>query len=746
MRLIAAILLLLLAAAAWAAGPEDGPDGAMLVQAARSVVQVISTGCVGEEDVLRSGSGFVLGKDGMIVTDLHVVAGCTDYQVKYQGLGQEKGQEKAATLVHVLKARDLALLKVDDPPPGVPGLQLSAAAPQITDKLRVIGFPLGLGAYDSAPLEVTLAQAKPELQLALDDQAREELNSLGYPALDTQVVRVDGNLLPGDSGAPLIDWQGNVAGIGDGGLERGTVGLGWATQPQYVKELQNSNEAPSVASLGTASVDFAVTIPKTQAEAADATVKCGALSLVRSRSIQAGGLIKTTDDPVKLRKLVQNLIGAPVEQFDNDEFTIWTEPKSGAGIALPKELRIETGSDHCTVHTGAPNIDYLITLVPLPFDAASAEWQIEANRQEWLAGHQAIADANTNQLLPDRKYAVPRRFENGGIIIRRMLTGESKDGKAVRVFTNDLSGRGAFVSISVINRDQKADPTQMTDAEKTAWARGLLAVYLTALPPVPEAAATAQAAAASSAEAADMVWPGARGYPRVRCGDAALIALSQPRKLADLAGSADLDTVLTPVAGISAAAISNDLFDVWVQPSKGAVVLLPHGLTPTADDNTCRIASPGAPIGFALRVVKLSPEAPGPDRLREAEAAAQAFIRDSRQAVGGRFRPDRAARFQAKVEPNGFVQERLLIGGGQGAAARALIYLVSLKRDDNLTLFAMTDADAKMPDALAPADRAALAQALAAVRLSTLLPPTGFLSADDTSNPPNAAAPQSTSR
>ena len=43
MRLIAVISALVLATAASAAGPEDGPDGAVLLQAAKSIVQVIST-------------------------------------------------------------------------------------------------------------------------------------------------------------------------------------------------------------------------------------------------------------------------------------------------------------------------------------------------------------------------------------------------------------------------------------------------------------------------------------------------------------------------------------------------------------------------------------------------------------------------------------------------------------------------------------------------------------------------------
>ncbi len=728
MRLIPTLLLsLLLVGTARAAGPKDGPDDATLAQAAKSVVQIISSGCSGE-DPARAGSGFALGKDGLFVTDLHVVAGCTDYQVGYPSRPGRQGNELSATLVHVLKARDLALLKVDPPPPEIPGLQLASTPAQVSDKLQVIGYPLGLSVYDNAELSVSIANEDfPELKYSLDDPSRAELQSTGYPDLETDVVRVHGGLEPGDSGAPLIDWQGNVAAIGDGGLERGTVGIGWATQPKYVKELEDSPEKlSSVEAIGTASVDFAVAIPQTQSHAAVSTVKCGGLSLVPGRNVQAAKLVKTTDDPVRLRNLVVDLIGVPVEQLDSDKFTIWTEPTSGAGIALPKELHIQAGSDYCTVHTGAPNIDYLIALTQLPPDAASAEWEIEANRQEWLAVHRASVAANTNQLLDDRKHSVPRRFENGGIIIRKMLTGQSRDGRAVRVFTNDLSGRGAFVSIAVVNRDAKADPGQMSQAEKDAWVRGLLAVNLTALPPVSEDAAAAAQSSAAEDETSAMVWPGARVYPRVRCGEASLIPLPPPRRLADLAGSADLDAVLRRMADISAAAIANDLFDVWIQPLKGAVVLLPHGLAPAANQQACLAAAPNSPIGFALRVVKLAPEQPGSEPRRRTETAVQSFIRDFLPANGGRYRLQPAARFEGKVEPGGTIDGRLRVGTAPGGG-RGLLYLVQLRRGENLTLFAMTDSDAKEPDALAPADRAALAQALAAVRLSTLLPPSGFL-------------------
>ena len=729
MRLILAILLIW-ATAARAAGPQDGPDGATLIQAAKSVVQVISSGCPGEEGE-RAGSGFVLGTGALIVTDLHVIAGCASYQVKYPGI-----DELPATVAHVLMARDLALLKVDHPP-AVPGLQLAATAPQVKEELDVIGFPLGLPAYDDAGLHVTLAtQLTPALRDGLDPQTLDELKLVGSPTLDTQVIRVNGNLLPGDSGAPLIDYQGKVAGIGDGGLERGTVGIGWATRPQYVDQLLNSDEGPPSDATGIASVAFAATIPSTGKD--DRTVKCGTLSLIRRRGTRLAALIKTSEDPAQLGNLLQGLTGAPVEQFDDEHFSVWTEPKSGAGIAVPRGLRIEAGPEYCTVHTAVPTITYLITLKPLPMEASTAEWELAANRESWLAIHRAAYLGELSFFLGDPKYSTPRRFENGGIVERFMSTGQSADGKAVRIYINDLAGRGVFASILVVNRDAKAVPEDMTGPEKLAWTLGLLAVNLTALPPLPETAMQGQASAASAAEPPDVVLPGPRDYPRIRCGEAGLIPLSQPRALADLAGAAFFpayfQSLVQARAGIGIDRIADSRFDLWAQPTRGAIVLLPHGLKPTANQTACRIPSASASINFTLRV--FVPPRNGMSKAewwRQIAIDQRAFLRGLALETGISAQPDPRSRFQARILPDGFVDGELF-NGTRLNGDPGLIYFVRLKRDRVLTLFAMTDLDAAAPAGLPLADRTALAQGLAAIRFSTLLPPSGFLITAETAS------------
>ena len=62
----------------------------------------------------------------------------------------------------------------------------------------------------------------------MDGTATRDLISLGFPHLNQEVLHLEGDLLPGDSGAPILNEKGHVVAIGNGGLKRGQVGLGWA--------------------------------------------------------------------------------------------------------------------------------------------------------------------------------------------------------------------------------------------------------------------------------------------------------------------------------------------------------------------------------------------------------------------------------------------------------------------------------------------------------------------------------------
>ena len=465
-------------------------------------------------------------------------------------------------------------------------------------------------------------------------------------------------------------------------------------------------------------------------------VQCGSLSLVRRGNPRLGELIRMRGDSLELRKLAGDLAGAPFSQFDDDPFTVWTDAKSEVRIALPYGLRPEPGPDHCMVHTGVPNIDYVIAFGPLPFDPLSAEWELAASRQAWLAVHRAVVVADEPMFVRDTRFSAGRHFENGGIVDRHMTTGRGREGKRVQVFRNDVTGRSTFASLAVVNRDAGGiRPAEMTEPDRLAWARGVLAANLTAVPPFPGGPTGSGGSPASDASATDPLWPGERPYPRIRCGEASLIPLSQPRRLSELAGGDpppdDLDAVLRELAGTRTAEIAEARFDLWVEPSKGAVVPLPHALMPTADQRDCRVPASLSPISFIARVFKGSSEDISvADWRYRTGSEVRAFARELATAAGISATIDPASRFHATVPPNGEVGGYRMTGT-RPSGANVLISLVGLRRDRVLTLFAMIDADVKPADALSPADRTALALGLAAVRLATLLPPTGFLTAPE---------------
>jgi hypothetical protein len=57
----------------------------------------------------------------------------------------------------------------------------------------------------------------------------------GSPFYKAKVLSIQGQLLPGDSGAPILDSQNRVLAIADGGLKGGFAGISWAVPMNSLK-------------------------------------------------------------------------------------------------------------------------------------------------------------------------------------------------------------------------------------------------------------------------------------------------------------------------------------------------------------------------------------------------------------------------------------------------------------------------------------------------------------------------------
>jgi S1-C subfamily serine protease len=208
------------------------PETIKLMEAA--TVRIIATKRAGPIP-RRVASGFRWLDAISVVTSLHVVVGAENILVEFAG---PKIETSAAHVVAQDPEAELALLRLDRPFSAGRPLEARAAATNAS-QLWVVGYPLEVTGLRSVRLRLSDIAPK-TLSDAVDESARDDLTRLGFPSLDLSVLQVEGSLLPGDSGSPIVDRTGAVVGIGDGGLRRGTVGLGWGIPSDLLDKLPRS--------------------------------------------------------------------------------------------------------------------------------------------------------------------------------------------------------------------------------------------------------------------------------------------------------------------------------------------------------------------------------------------------------------------------------------------------------------------------------------------------------------------------
>ena len=164
------------------------------------------------EEGSATGSGFVIDKEGHVITNNHVVEGATEVSVK---LGDSE-QSFEAEVVGADPGTDIALLKVDAPAKEFHPLQLGRSSElEVGDPVVAIGNPFGLDRTVTSGIVSALQR---------NIQAPN-----GFSI--SHVIQTDAAINPGNSGGPLINAAGEVIGInaqiatGGGG---GNVGIGFA--------------------------------------------------------------------------------------------------------------------------------------------------------------------------------------------------------------------------------------------------------------------------------------------------------------------------------------------------------------------------------------------------------------------------------------------------------------------------------------------------------------------------------------
>lgn len=159
------------------------------------------------------GSGFIVDKQGYIITNNHVVEGADEIKVK-----SSDGREFKAKVIGRDKKTDLALIKISSLFKDLPSLELGDS-----EKMRVGDWVLAIG--NPFGLEHTVTQG------IISATGR----VIGAGPYDN-FLQTDAPINPGNSGGPLVNLRGEVIGINTAIISSGQ-GIGFAIPSAMAKTI-----------------------------------------------------------------------------------------------------------------------------------------------------------------------------------------------------------------------------------------------------------------------------------------------------------------------------------------------------------------------------------------------------------------------------------------------------------------------------------------------------------------------------
>src|SRR5262249_42514587 len=148
-------------------------------------------GATAEATEISAGSGVVVGTQGEILTNAHVVEACTENNVRFP-----TGNSEIAVLVARDEKNDLAAVRATSI--SIPATSVATfrdGAVRAGDAVVALGYPLSGLLASTANLSVG------------------NVSALAGLADDSRYLQISAPVQPGNSGGPLLDTNGHVIGI-----------------------------------------------------------------------------------------------------------------------------------------------------------------------------------------------------------------------------------------------------------------------------------------------------------------------------------------------------------------------------------------------------------------------------------------------------------------------------------------------------------------------------------------------------
>jgi putative serine protease PepD len=287
-----------------AASAPVGPVEAVAERVLPSVVQlrVEGQGQAGE------GSGIVLSRDGLILTNNHVVeagAGGGSVTAVFQD-----GRTAPAEIVGLDPTSDLAVIRAQGLTDLTPAELGNSDAVRVGQPVVAFGSPLGLGGTVTSGIISAVDRA---VSVGEESGASE--------ATVLSALQTDAAINPGNSGGPLTDMEGRIIGINSviatTGQQGGSIGVGFAIPVNQARRIAEELEATGTATRAVLGVSLAPDDPRSATGATVESVAPGGAA--EQAGIRPGDVIVRFGDvrvtnAIELQAAVRSSVpGQPVE-------------------------------------------------------------------------------------------------------------------------------------------------------------------------------------------------------------------------------------------------------------------------------------------------------------------------------------------------------------------------------------------------------------------------------------------------
>jgi S1-C subfamily serine protease len=178
------------------------------------------------EPTQRTQTGFTVKGTRWIFTALHGVV-----DAEHIGALSRASKQAFSNLQIKMVDPELDVALLDSPElegKSLPALE-SVGFSEMVDpgSLKVVGHPYGIDLIPTNGLSLR-SRSLVELRSLLTKDSLDAIQERGSPYYKAKVLSIQGKLLPGDSGAPILDSQNRVLAIANGGLQGGFADISWA--------------------------------------------------------------------------------------------------------------------------------------------------------------------------------------------------------------------------------------------------------------------------------------------------------------------------------------------------------------------------------------------------------------------------------------------------------------------------------------------------------------------------------------